>query len=161
MIIKYKLSDFAKDVAVQNKQVVDLLSGKFGEVKKHTTPLSEEELDYLFEHLTREAEVASFEDYLASAPAPAPPPADKPAAAKPAAGTAPAARACRARRCSSIRCRRRYRPCEPLRGSLRCSMPIVRLGAICGGGSMCRSTAILPDCGRRRSSRSMPASSLR
>ncbi|NLW79651.1 MAG: translation initiation factor IF-2 [Ruminococcaceae bacterium] len=91
MIIKYKLSDFAKDVAVQNKQVVDLLSGKFGEVKKHTTPLSEEELDYLFEHLTREAEVASFEDYLASAPAPAPPPADKPAAAKPAAGTAPAA----------------------------------------------------------------------
>ncbi|MGD9559130.1 MAG: translation initiation factor IF-2 [Oscillospiraceae bacterium] len=81
MIIKYKLSDFAKDLAVQNKQVVDLLNGKFGEVKKHTTPLSEEELDFLFEHYTRQAEVESFEAYLASAPAPKPKAAAKPAAA--------------------------------------------------------------------------------
>lgn len=70
MIIKYKLSDFAKDMAVQNKQVVDLLNGKFGDVKKHTTPLSEEELDYLFEHYTRGAEVPSLDEYLASAPPP-------------------------------------------------------------------------------------------
>ncbi|MDL2294519.1 translation initiation factor IF-2 [Ruminococcaceae bacterium OttesenSCG-928-D13] len=85
MIIKYKLSDFAKDMAVQNKQVVDLLNGKFGEVKKHTTPLSEAELDFLFEHFTRGAEVASFEEYLASAPAPAAKkPEPKPAPAAPA-----------------------------------------------------------------------------
>ena len=77
MIIKYKLSDFAKDLDVQNKQVVDMLNEKFGEVKKHTTPLTEEELDYLFEFFTRQAEVANFEEYLASAPAPAKP---KPAA---------------------------------------------------------------------------------
>lgn len=89
MIIKYKLSEFAKDLAVQNKQVADLLSGKFGgEAKKHTTPLTEEELDFLFNFYTREAEVASFDEYLASAP---PPPKKqqnekqaKPAAAKPA-----------------------------------------------------------------------------
>ncbi len=90
MIIKYKLSDFAKDLAVQNKQVTDLLKGKFGgEAKKHTTPLSEEELDFLFEYYTRQAEVANFEEYLSSAPAPAQPkPAaqqQKPAAARPAA----------------------------------------------------------------------------
>ena len=93
MIIKYKLSDFAKDMAVQNKQVVDLLSGKFGDVKKHTTPLSEEELDFLFEHYTREGEVPSFEEYLASAP---PPQAKKPEEKKPqpqAAKPAPAAAA--------------------------------------------------------------------
>lgn len=69
MIIKYKLSDVAKDLAVQNKQVVDLLNDKFGEVKKHTTPLTEEELDFLFEHYTRDAEVQNFDEYFASAPA--------------------------------------------------------------------------------------------
>ncbi len=70
MIIKYKLSDFAKDVAVQNKQVVDLLSDKFGETKKHTTPLKEEELDFLFDHFTRGAEVDSFDAYFSTKPAP-------------------------------------------------------------------------------------------
>lgn len=66
MIIKYKLSDVAKDLNVQNKEVVDLLNEKFGEVKKHTTPLTEEELDFLFEHYTKQAEVPNFEEYLAS-----------------------------------------------------------------------------------------------
>lgn len=93
MIIKYKLSDLAKDLDVQNKQVVDLLSGKFGEDKKwsHTTPLTEQELDYLFNHFTKEAEVPNFEEYLNSAPPkPAPKPASK-AQEKPAAK--PAAKA--------------------------------------------------------------------
>ncbi len=79
MTIKYKLSDFAKDMAVQNKQVVDLLDSKFGDVKKHTTPLTEQELDFLFEHYTRSAEVANFEEYFASAP---PPEKRKPAKAE-------------------------------------------------------------------------------
>ncbi|MDL2219858.1 translation initiation factor IF-2 [Ruminococcaceae bacterium OttesenSCG-928-O06] len=94
MIIKYKLSDFAKDIAVQNKQVVDLLNGKFGEAKKHTTPLTEEELDFLFEHFTRGAEVDSFEEYLASAPPPQEKKKEEKPAAQPAAkapGAAPAA----------------------------------------------------------------------
>ncbi len=65
MIIKYKISDFAKDLDVQNKQVIELLSEKFGEVRKHTTPLTEEELNFLFEHYTREAELPDFEEYLA------------------------------------------------------------------------------------------------
>ncbi len=80
MVIKYKISDFAKDLGVQNKQVLDLLNDKYGEMKKHTTPLSEEELDYLFDWYTRGAEVDNFEEYLASAPPPAPKkPVEKPA----------------------------------------------------------------------------------
>ncbi len=66
MIIKYKLGDVAKDLDVQSKQVTDLLNDKFGEVKKNTTPLQEEELDYLFDHFTREAEVENFDEFLAS-----------------------------------------------------------------------------------------------
>lgn len=69
MIIKYRLSDVAKDFGVQNKQIADLLSEKFGgEAKKHTTPLTEEELDFIFDKYTKDAEVKSFDEYLASAP---------------------------------------------------------------------------------------------
>lgn len=95
LIIKYKLSDFAKDMAVQNKQVVELLSGKFGDAKKHTTPLSEPELDFLLEHFTRGTELASLDEYLASAPPPQkraqnekPQPKKPEAAQKPAANAA-------------------------------------------------------------------------
>ncbi|MFV0351407.1 MAG: translation initiation factor IF-2 [Oscillospiraceae bacterium] len=68
MIIKYKLNEVAKDLNLQTKQVVDLLSDKFGEVKKHTTPLTEEELDYVFNHYTKQAEEDNFDAYLSSAP---------------------------------------------------------------------------------------------
>ncbi|MFV0412704.1 MAG: translation initiation factor IF-2 [Oscillospiraceae bacterium] len=81
MIIKYKLSDVAKDLDVQNKQVVDLLAEKFGEVKKHTTPLTEEELDFLFAHYLKDAEVPSFDEFLAvAAPKKPAPPKAAPAA---------------------------------------------------------------------------------
>ncbi len=88
MIIKYKLNDVAKDLGMQNKQVADMLHDRFGgEAKKHATPLTEEELDFLFERYTKDAEVDNFEEYLASAPPPAPKPkAEKPAKEKSATG---------------------------------------------------------------------------
>lgn len=93
MIIKYKVGDVAKDLGVQNKQVIDLLSEKFGEVKKHTTPLNEAELDFLFNHFTTQAQEPSFDAYFASAPAPqkkAEPPKQATAVAQPAAKPAAA-----------------------------------------------------------------------
>ena len=83
MIIKYKLSDLAKDLGQQNKTLIDLFTQWTGEVKKHTSVLTEEELNRVFEHFTKQAEEPSLDAYLASAPAPAPKkeaPAAKPAA---------------------------------------------------------------------------------
>lgn len=68
MVIKYKAGEVAKDLALQNKELIEVVSSKFGEGKKHTTPLTEEELNFVFEHYTKETEVKNFDDYLASAP---------------------------------------------------------------------------------------------
>ncbi|MEG0396391.1 MAG: translation initiation factor IF-2 N-terminal domain-containing protein, partial [Oscillospiraceae bacterium] len=81
MIIKYKISDVAKDLAIGNKPVIDLLAEMTGEVKKHTTALSEDELNKVFEHFTHEAEETSLDDYLNSAPAPKAAPVPKAAPA--------------------------------------------------------------------------------
>ena len=79
--IKYKLSDLARDLGVQNKELIDLYAAKTGETKKHTTPLTQEELDYAFEHFTAKTAVASFDEFFASAnekPEEKPAPAKKP-----------------------------------------------------------------------------------
>ncbi|MEG2770569.1 MAG: translation initiation factor IF-2 N-terminal domain-containing protein, partial [Oscillospiraceae bacterium] len=67
MIIKYKLSDIAKDLDIQNKDLIDFLEKKDGEVRKHTALLAEEELNVVLEHYTNDKQVPSFDDYLASA----------------------------------------------------------------------------------------------
>ena len=46
MIIKYKLGDLAKDMALQNKDVITVLEPLEGQARKHTTVLSEDELDF-------------------------------------------------------------------------------------------------------------------
>ena len=46
------------------------MTKKFGEGKKYTTPLTEEELNYVFEYFTKARQVPAFDEYLASAPAP-------------------------------------------------------------------------------------------
>ena len=82
MIIKYKLSDLAKDLGQQNKTLIDLFTEWTGEVKKHTSVLTENELDRVFEHFTKQTEEPSLDAYLASAPAPKkeePAPVAKPA----------------------------------------------------------------------------------
>lgn len=64
--IKYKLGDFAKDLGLQNKELADLFSTKGGETKKHTSTLSEDEMNFALEKLTHAKQVSSFEEYLAS-----------------------------------------------------------------------------------------------
>ncbi len=98
MIIKYKLSDFAKDIGAQSKQVIDALGDKFGEAKKSTAPLTEPELDFLFAHFLKAADVPNFEEYFASAPPKpaAPQKKPEPPAAKPAVQAGQAAPAAKA-----------------------------------------------------------------
>ena len=44
MLIKYKAGDLAKDLGVQNKELLEVITKKFGEGKKYTTPLTEQEI---------------------------------------------------------------------------------------------------------------------
>jgi translation initiation factor IF-2 len=64
MLIKYKAGDVAKDLNLTNKQVTDLLKEKFGEDKKHTTPLTEQELNWVFDHFTKVNSVEDLSVYL-------------------------------------------------------------------------------------------------
>ena len=64
--IKYKVADVAKDLKLPVKDIVDTLSEKFP-AKKAQTVLTEQELNYVFEHYTKEKEVTSFASYFAMA----------------------------------------------------------------------------------------------
>ncbi len=111
MIVKYKLSDLARDLNVSNKQIIDLLAVGGAEPKKSTAILTEEELNQVFEHFTTANQVENFNAYFASgvkeekkpepvtakpaakAEAPAAKPEEKKPAAKPVEKAAPAAKA--------------------------------------------------------------------
>ena len=64
--IKYKVADVAKDLKLPVKDVIDALGEKFS-AKKAQTALTEEELNYVFEHYTKAKEVTSFASYFAMA----------------------------------------------------------------------------------------------
>ncbi len=74
MIIKYKVSDFAKDTDQSTKKVLELLAPLGGEPKKVGSNLEESELNYLLEKLSRENAEANLGDYLAGAKKAAPAP---------------------------------------------------------------------------------------
>ncbi len=79
MVIKYKAGDVAKDLKLTSKQVVDLVTERYGEPVKHTSPLRIEQLDFVFDHFTKESAVDSFEDYFTKKPVKkAAPKAEKP-----------------------------------------------------------------------------------
>ena len=72
MIIKYKVSEVAKDLNKPAKQIVDMLAALGGEPKKVGANLDEAELNYVFERLTQENAEADLSAYLDSAPKPKP-----------------------------------------------------------------------------------------
>ncbi len=103
MMIKYRVHEVAKDFDLPSKKVIELLGKYFGEPKKHMTALTEEELDIVFESLTQNSQLESFDEYFAKvadraakpAPEPAKPAPVKEAAepAKPIPGKGPVAKA--------------------------------------------------------------------
>ena len=64
MMIKYRIHEVAKDFEIQSKEVVDLLKDYFEEPKKSMTALVEEELDVIFDVLTKNHAVESFDHYF-------------------------------------------------------------------------------------------------
>lgn len=83
-ISKNKLGDVAKDLNMQTKDLTDLFTQLTGDAKKVTSEVSDTEMNTLFEHLTNENTVASFDEYFATQPKPeAEKPAEKPAQKQP------------------------------------------------------------------------------
>ena len=65
-MIKYKLEDLAKDLNMQSKDIAEMIKERFKAVKKPSTLLTDEELNYIFEKVTSEKSVSSFDKYFAS-----------------------------------------------------------------------------------------------
>ncbi len=65
MITKYKVSEVAKDFGLQNKDITETLAKFFDEPKKSQTALDSKELDVLFDVLTQNNAVSSFDEYFA------------------------------------------------------------------------------------------------
>ena len=69
-MIKYKLGDLAKDLNMQANDIADMIKERFNALKKPGAVLTDEELNYVFEKVTAEKGVKSFESYFASKSAP-------------------------------------------------------------------------------------------
>ncbi len=94
MMIKYRVSDVAKDFGVPTKEIIELLGKYVQPAKKSATALDEHELDIVFECMTQKHATDNLDAYFATAnerkkeePQPEPPVAATPA---PAAKAAPA-----------------------------------------------------------------------
>ena len=108
-VIKYKIHELAKDFDLKSKKIIDLLTPYSESEKKSQTSLTADELDIVFDQLTKEFSVESFDSYFAmvkpvsETPTPEPAPAAEepapaaeetaPVAEKPARDEKPAAQA--------------------------------------------------------------------
>ena len=73
MMVKYRVREVAKDLEIQNKEVIEGLAKYFEEPKKYITALTEEELDVVFELFTQQRNMEDLTPYFAqreTAPAP-------------------------------------------------------------------------------------------
>ena len=84
MIVKYKVSDFAKDLNLSAKKVLDELAAMGSTGKKNSSNLEENELNYLLEKFSKDGSVTDLNEFLNSAKAPKeePKPAEKKAEKK-------------------------------------------------------------------------------
>ena len=64
MMVKYKVSEAAKDFGIASKDITAILEKHTGEAKKSGASLSEADLDIIFEVITAENQVSSFDEYF-------------------------------------------------------------------------------------------------
>ncbi|MBR2337900.1 MAG: translation initiation factor IF-2 [Clostridia bacterium] len=67
MMIKYRVSDVAKDFGVPGKEIIELLAKYVDTPKKSATALQEDELDLVFEYFTQKHQMDSLDAYFAAA----------------------------------------------------------------------------------------------
>ncbi|MCH5191767.1 MAG: translation initiation factor IF-2 [Oscillospiraceae bacterium] len=68
MIKKYKVHELAKDFDIQSKYIIENLSKAFEGEKKSQTVLDDKELDFIFDVITKDNSVTSFDDYFNAVP---------------------------------------------------------------------------------------------
>ena len=73
MTVKYKVSDFAKDLNISAKKVLDELNAMGSTGKKNSSTLEENELNYLLEKFSKDHSETDLSAYLNSAKQPAAP----------------------------------------------------------------------------------------
>ena len=88
-LVKYKIRDVAKDFDMVPKNVVALVGEYFEAPKSSAQVLTDEQLNVIFDRITRDNQIGSIEEVFAAAPVPekaepAPAPEAAPAAQKPA-----------------------------------------------------------------------------
>ncbi len=64
-MLKYRVHDVAKDLNIQNKDVIDTLEKYTGKTEKYMTALEENELDLVFEAFTQKNNADSLDAYFA------------------------------------------------------------------------------------------------
>ncbi len=67
MMIKYRVSDVAKDFNVQSKEIIAVLAEHIQPAKKSATALEEHELDIIFEYYTQKHNTDNLDAYFATA----------------------------------------------------------------------------------------------
>ena len=72
MTVKYKVSDFEKDLSISAKKVLDELNAMGSTGKKNSSTLEENELNYLLEKFSKDNSVKNLDEFLNSAKAPRP-----------------------------------------------------------------------------------------
>ena len=68
MTKKYKIHELAKDFNIQSKYIIEKLTERFEGDKKSQTALEDKELDYIFDLITKENSVESFDEYFTAVP---------------------------------------------------------------------------------------------
>ena len=63
---KYKIHELAKDFGMNSKAIIEILAKLDDELRKHTTVLDDKQLDYIFETVTQNNQVESFDAYFAA-----------------------------------------------------------------------------------------------
>ena len=66
MVVKYKVHELAKDLDLKSNSVIDLLKKIDETPKKSQTSLTTDELDFVFDQITREYEAENFDAYFAA-----------------------------------------------------------------------------------------------
>lgn len=78
MTKKIKLAEAAKDLKIENQELIDFLEKYDGTKRKNTTALSDEEMNYVLEHYSQSNQVESFDSYFESKNKPTEPEEEKP-----------------------------------------------------------------------------------
>ena len=63
---KYRIHEVAKDFGMSSKEIIAILDKYSDEPKKHSTALDDKQLNVIFDTLTQNTEVASFDAYFAA-----------------------------------------------------------------------------------------------